>query len=501
VELTVLDYKELKLMTTIAPPDVKNIQGFIMRGYTHPYSCHLLYSFTTPKVKTNPDTKTFFKTLYPQVQSAEDWGSNKPKMMLNIGLTCNGIQALNVFKDPTSITNFPSEFQAGPWSEDSQLSLGDQGDARSDPSLWWFGNFTNEDLHCVVHVYGLTQPDLDKLVSVVTKAAKTCGLRELFALKDKKTRLTQTQLPKDEIHFGYRDGISEPALDWNQGAGNETQEDLNNFLIGYDLDNSLIMPGPANPPPDEASSFARDGCYNAFRILYQDVAAFNTLLAQQAPQVAAIIGGTEEQAQEWVAAKLCGRWRNGSPLMLSPDKPDPATQDGEDFGYVDPKDPNKDIESGFKCPFSAHTRVANPRDQDLNPPDQTNFPPRIARRGMAYGPPLNSTKDDGADRGLIGIFLCGSPAQQFEKIYSWMNLNDFSPVFIPPNPVPPYASPQDTLLGNRNTQGGQAVTTFTIPMPDNPDGITFNLPDLLVTRGTAYCLLPSLTSLRQIAGL
>jgi deferrochelatase/peroxidase EfeB len=475
-------------MTNIAPPDVKNIQGLIMRGYTHPYSCHLLYSFTDP-----PKTKTFFKTLYPQVQSAEDWGENKPKMMLNIGLTCNGIQAMKVFNDPTSINNFPPEFQAGPWSADSQLSLGDD-----DPNQWWFGNFRNTDLHCVVHAYGLTQPDLDKLVSAVTQAAKSCGLRELFALKDKKTRLTQAQLPKDEIHFGYRDGISEPALDWNQGAGNETQEDLNNFLIGYDSANSLIQPGPSSPPPDEASAFARDGCYNAFRILYQDVAAFDAVLAQQASQVPPTIAATPELAREWIAAKLCGRWRNGSPLMLSPDKPDPATRDAEDFGFVEASDPspNKDVESGFKCPFSAHTRVANPRDQDLAPSDgTTNFPPRIARRGMAYGPPLKSPKDDGVDRGLIGIFLCGSPSQQFEKIYGWMNSNDFSSVF------PSYPSPQDALLGNRNTQGGQVETSFYIPMPDNPNGITFNLSDFIVTRGTAYCLLPSLASLRQIAGL
>ena len=113
-------------------------------------------------VVTSPDTKTFFKTLYPKVQSAEDWGPNKPKRMLNIGLTFNGIQALNVV-DPTSVGNFPTEFQAGPWSDDSQQSLGDAGDPRSDPSFWWFNNFNNEDLHCVVHVYGLTQADLDSL--------------------------------------------------------------------------------------------------------------------------------------------------------------------------------------------------------------------------------------------------------------------------------------------------------------------------------------------------
>jgi hypothetical protein len=114
---------------------------------------------------------------------------------------------------------------------------------------------------------------------------------------------------------------------------------------------------------------------------------------------------------------------------------------------------------------------------------------------MPYGPPLKSTKDDGVDRGLIGIFLCGSPSQQFEKLYGWMNSNDFSSVF------PSYPSPQDALLGNRNTQGGQVETSFNIPMPGDSNGITFNLSDFIVTRGTAYCLLPSLASLRQIAGL
>jgi len=57
------------------------------------------------------------------------------------------------------------------------------------------------------------------------------------------------------------------------------------------------------------------------------------------------------------------------------------------------------------------------------------------------------------------------------------------------------------VLGDRDTEAGQVVTSFFIPMPGNPNGITFNLGDLIVTRGTAYCLLPSLTSLRLIAGL
>jgi deferrochelatase/peroxidase EfeB len=487
------------------PPFKKNVQGLIIRGYTHPYSCHLLFNFPAQPQSASPSPRAFFKTLYPHVQSAEDWGAEKPAWMLNIGLTASGIQALNVFDDPSILKNyFPSEFNAGPWSGGSQSSLGDVG-GPGDPSGWWYGNFQNEDLHCVVHAYGLTQPDLDAVVAFVTGAAANSGLTELFALKDKKSRLTQYQPLGDLIHFGYRDGISEPELNWSGKVGLPNQSDLNNFLIGYP-NGSTIQPGPSSPASDDpdsiaASAFAKDGCYNAFRILYQDVAAFNALLARQASEWASGLGLTEEQAEEWVAAKLMGRWRNGSPLMISPDAPDPCTAVGENFGYVEQDDssPFQDVSSGSTCPFSAHTRVANPRNEDLMPAEGTSGPPRILRRGMPYGPPLESTTDDGVDRGLIGLFLCGSPARQFEIIYSWMNMNNFSSVF----PATAPAFPQDAVLGNRNPQNQLPVdTSFLIPMPGSEPSLTIpELETFIVTRGTAYCLLPSLASLRQIAGI
>jgi deferrochelatase/peroxidase EfeB len=475
----------------IAPPNKKNIQGLILRGYGHPYSAHMLFGFTNPERVSPVDTKAFFKTLYPLVRSAEEWGQNRPQQMLNIGLTYNGIQALNVLKSQGALAAFPSEFQNGPWSPDSQISLGDKGDGAY--GKWWWGNFRNEELHCVVHAYGLTQSDLSQLISKVTDSARSNGLRELFGLKGNQERLTQYQLPKDEIHFGFRDGISEPALKWGEATAD--QSDLNNFLIGYYPDDSIIQPGPSSPSAGEAASFAKDGCYNAFRVLYQDVAAFNRFVEQQAAAWAKTIGRSPEQAQEWVAAKLMGRWRNGSPLILSPEEPSADTKDAEVFSYVEQTDksPYKDIDSGYKCPFSAHVRVANPRDEDLTPAEGASGAPRIIRRGVPYGKPLESSTDDGVDRGLIGLFLCGSLAQQFEKVYSWMNTNNFSRVFSF------RGYPQDAVVGNRQTRN--TVNSFIIPRRENDIPPVQNLPLFIVTRGTAYCLVPSLESLRLIAGL
>src|SRR6266480_1873237 len=129
------------MTTNCDQPYKKNVQGLILRGYTHPFSCHMLFSFTNPK-NPSPDTRAFFKTLYPRVQSAEDWGGQKPAMMLNIGLPYYGIKTLNVL-DVTSLAAFPYEFQAGPWSSGSQSSLGDNGAGA--PSKWWYGNFQNQD--------------------------------------------------------------------------------------------------------------------------------------------------------------------------------------------------------------------------------------------------------------------------------------------------------------------------------------------------------------------
>lgn len=499
-------------MTGITPPptpDNSNIQGLLIRGYTHPYSCHLLFSFQAPSVALN--TKVFFTDLYPKVQSAVDWGNNKPLSMLNIGLTFNGLTILGI--PNTTNTTFPAEFQQGPWSSASQQSLGDFN--AGSPANWWYKNFANTDLHCVVHAYALTNDALNDLITFITNAAKTNGLTELLPLKEGDGRLYQSIIDDNpaKIHFGYVDGISEPALSMPTSYSTRNQADLDNFLIGYPQ-YSIIDPSPSgDTSTNSEAKFAFDGFYNAFRVLYQDVASFNNFLIAQATDpnnVAklAYLGLNQDELVEWFAAKLVGRWRNGSPLILSPNAPDPATADSEDFGYATAgiPSPNQDVPSSFKCPFSAHTRVSNPRDQTLTPGEGNLGPVRIVRRGVSYGKELIGNTDDNVDRGLIGLFLCGSIAQQFEKLYGWMNYNNFSPKpnFSVKNP------PQDALLGNRPTAPNLTnypgvVSTFTIPIqnpatPDQADSIVISgLPEFIQTRGTAYCLMPSLKALNYLA--
>jgi deferrochelatase/peroxidase EfeB len=69
---------------------------------------------------------------------------------------------------------------------------------------------------------------------------------------------------------------------------------------------------PANMPQPEIVS--RNGSYVAYLRMQERVGAFRDFLREY--------GQTTEQ-QEWIAAKLMGRWRSGSPLVLAPKKDDP----------------------------------------------------------------------------------------------------------------------------------------------------------------------------------
>ena len=74
--------------------------------------------------------------------------------------------------------------------------------------------------------------------------------------------------------------------------------------------------------------------------------------------------GATLDEQELVAAKLMGRWRSGAPLVLAPEKDDPALgadpQRNNDFNYA------KIDSHGYAVPLGSHARRMNPRDTAVN---------------------------------------------------------------------------------------------------------------------------------------
>ncbi len=70
---------------------------------------------------------------------------------------------------------------------------------------------------------------------------------------------------------------------------------------------------------------------------------------------------------ELLAAKMCGRWRNGVPLALSPDTDSPPggipIEQLNNYDYVN-EDGSGDPK-GIRCPVGAHMRRINPRGQPV----------------------------------------------------------------------------------------------------------------------------------------
>jgi Dyp-type peroxidase family len=218
----------------------------------------------------------------------------------------------------------------------------------------------------------------------------------------------------------------------------------------------------------------RNGSYVAFRNLYQDVAAFRRYLAAHS---------TSAEQEEWMAAKMVGRWRSGAPLALSAEHDDSELgadpKRNNDFLYYD-DDPN-----GFKCPPGSHIRRMNPRDAFKHEAVQVNRH-RLIRRGMSYGPllPEGVIEDDGVDRGIIFIFVGASLERQFEFVESeWVNQG----IFIGAT------NEKDPLNG-----GNEGTGVLTIPRQPIRQRLV-GLPQFVTTRGGEYLFLPGLRALHWLA--
>jgi Dyp-type peroxidase family len=279
------------------------------------------------------------------------------------------------------------------------------------------------------------------------------------------------QLPTGRTSFGFKDGIGQPAVEGSTIPGTNPDEPpikAGEFILGYPDETGSVGPMPA------PEVLGRNGTYLVFRKLHTRVAAYRQYLRAKA-------ASREEQAL--LAAKMVGRWQSGAPLALCPEQDDPGLGADPDrnnhFGYGD------DLR-GFKCPAGAHARRANPRDALDHEMSVNVRLHRMLRRGTSYGPmlPDGILEDDGADRGIIFVFVGAYPKRQFEFVKTqWLNDGIF--IGAP--------AEKDPLAGASDGTG-----TFTIPQRPIRRRLQ-SLPPFVITRGGEYCFAPGLRALRWLA--
>jgi deferrochelatase/peroxidase EfeB len=334
--------------------------------------------------------------------------------------------------------------------------------------------------------------------------------------------------------FGFVDGISQPVIRGTykalRGADPIHIVEAGEFILGYPDNRGNMPPGPTLPAITDphnrlplvggANGFEQtvvendrdlgfNGTFLVIRQLEQDVGGFKDYCTEEGERLKGRLPPPYNVTADFVAAKLIGRWQDGSSLVRypyesrteamrkDPDKvhetvrartarqaaieapakaaptktarsgPAHKTREIADndllFGTEDPE--------ALRCPFGAHIRRANPRDS-LAPgsADQIDISNRhrIMRVGRQY--------EDGDKRGLLFMCLNADIERQFEFVQqTWLKSPSFHGLSCEKDPV----------LGDGET----GSCGYTIPSRQGP--LTLQpMPAFVTTKGGGYFFMP-----------
>ena len=461
---------------------MQEIQGNIVRAYGNEYRAvrHLVLSVDDPvsarralggMVDGDRATPDVTPGDRPPKEAGFGW-------CLNIGVTYAGLVALGV--PAASLATFPPEFRQGMVARAARL-----GDVGASAPLHWTGGLgDSERVHLVVTIHGRGRSDIDQVSGQVLAAGGGRAFSPVSKEPFDGEAMFDDRSGQRVVHFGYADGISQPRFAGiHDPAGYPDRlpfAPLGAVLLGYPSAIPHVRWGVPQP-----GVLGRNGTFNAFRVLGQDVAAFEDFLSQTE--------AADGAERELTAAKLCGRWRSGVPLSLAPTA---AEMENVRAALLDDKSAINDFDyadsdaDGVRCPIGAHIRRTNPRNARIvqRAANQTRA---LVRRGVPYGPPWDpddpATRD--APRGLLGNFLCASLAAQFEAMqYDWVNLGFQDPRITGTN---------DPLIGANDP----ATSSFCWPREGADPLVLRGFRRFVVTRGGAYTFLPSIPALRWMAAL
>jgi Dyp-type peroxidase family len=479
-----------------------DIQGFITSAFAHlPSSAYLLARFGERAA-----ARRWLQALRPKLTPASTWRpgpdapKQKPLLTLNLAFTAAGLRALGLPEN--CLETFPTEFLEGMASADRARILGDTGE--SGASRWQFGGPATHVIHALLIVCS-PGPEARGLECGRIRSEAAANGMEIVAeeLGDRP--------PHDKEPFGFRDGIAQPQIKGIKGAGVNTGE----FILGYEneygyhpvspwldpADDPLgLLPDSANPYSAGRRDLGLNGTFIVYRKLEQDVAGFWRFMEAESIRR---LGRSDPRFMIWLAAKMVGRWPGGAPLALAPDRDDPGLGAMDQFLYAD-SDPR-----GLGCPFGAHIRRVNPRDQlrPAGPEESLHMTARhrILRRGKPFGPALfdltrldrpddgegisvlRDLRNDGLPRGLHFLCVNASIKSQFEFIQqAWANNPHFNGLTANPDP----------LIGNSGEE--TPAGSMWIPRSDL-DLRTASLPRFVTVRGGGYFFMPGLRTLAYLA--
>ena len=501
----------------LAPPsliETADVQTIIFGGLSnHPAGACLALCLP----KDEAAARRWLKGIEPHISFGD---SPPPKRVTILSLAASGLKKLGLSEQTRAM--FPMAFLQGMAHPVRSAMLADTGDDK--PSTWMWGAGDNVP-DAAVLAYAVNDAELHESVRMIEAGIAAQGGRIAH-----KIMLATRPKPDPNVKrskfapepFGFADGMSQPVIRgtkrWMREADKIHTVDPGEFLLGYPDNRGFMPPSPTvrateDPEnlltvifprhsdsvrqPDFSASganadrdFGRSVTFLVIRQLEQDVAAFNGYLADAASKYAGHSGvpkelTTPKQIEEWIGAKMVGRWRDGTSLVRYPHRPGSGWNGERDvepdneflFGKEDPQ--------GQRCPFGAHIRRGNPRESMVPGSDEQLAivnRHRILRMGRGFDA-SGSGDPDATKKGLLFMCLNGDIERQFEFIQqTWAMAQQFHGL---ENEV-------DPIL----TRGGK-TGRMTIPTPEAPL-LVQGFKDFVRVRGGGYFFIPGKRALRYL---
>jgi len=472
--------------------------------------------------------RQWLKTMMPHI-AFNDGRRLRVPAVVTLALGARGLARLGLAAE--SLATFPFTFQEGMTTEARARILGDHGE--NGPTNWRWGQ-TQPDVALLV--YGESDEAVKGLADGLVTLGRGLGMAAPHSIPLK-------PVAKDKREpFGFVDGISQPVIRGTY-KGLRSADPIHlvepgEFILGYPDNRGNLPPGPTLPAAedpenrlplvDAGNDFGRtvvgnprdvgfNGSFLVIRELEQDTEGFNAYCRAEADHLRRADRLSEPYVvtEEFIAAKMVGRWRDGSSLVRHPYEPKLKEQAraearlqlshavaASDGGGGDkhetarptthPADapsierapppsfrPDNDFLFGtedpeaLRCPFGAHIRRANPRDSlDPGSADQIAISNRhrIIRVGRQFIP------KEGGNPGLLFMCLNGDIERQFEFLQqTWLNSPSFHGL----------SCEKDPLLGD----GEVGVCSYTVPTREGPVRLP-PMPRFVTTKGGGYFFLP-----------
>ena len=250
--------------------------------------------------------------------------------VITLSLSWRGLTRLGLpeYAGPT----FPFAFVEGMTKDYRQRILGDLG--KDSPESWRWGR---EQPDAAILIYGRSDAAVDALKVRFLAECTTAGMPPPFEVPLRTITEDKTE------PFGFTDGVSQPVI-------RGTYKSLRNadpihivepgeMVLGYPDNRGYIPPSPtllANSDPGNKlpllgapNDFSRsvadatrdvgfNGSFLVIRELEQDVDGFSDYCEAEASRLKDRLSPPYDVNGQYVAAKLVGRWRDGSSLVRQP---------------------------------------------------------------------------------------------------------------------------------------------------------------------------------------